>query len=63
MSITQMAGLAMVRGDGATELGAASPAARGGANRTDKSTAGVSFKWTWYRHPERLMRPSERLPS
>ena len=63
MSIMQIAGLAMVRGDAAIELGAASPAARGGTNRTGKSTAGVCFKWMWYVHPERLMSLSERLPS
>jgi len=64
MSSTQLAGLALARLSNLSREGRAlSSAIKGGANCATKATPGASFVGMWYRHSERLMSQSERLPS
>ncbi|HUB70787.1 MAG TPA: hypothetical protein VL984_10230 [Acidimicrobiales bacterium] len=66
MSNKQSAQLAAARLTAAPGQNAGRPSVKSGlsgANGADKAIPGAAFTTMWYRHPERLMSQSERLPS
>jgi len=63
MNNAQIAQLAVTRLTTASGRGATSPSVQAGANGAKKAIPGAAFTAMWYRHPERPMSQSERLPS